>query len=131
MQTPSTQLIELETRFWQSLVDQDPDTALGLLSEPALMVSQHGSMKFDHAAYRKMAENGKVVLKSFEFSDMEVVFPNDSTAVLTYHVKQAMGPRGDGKSAVQEMNDTSTWIKKGSRWECVIHTETPAGAKPQ
>jgi len=38
-------LMDLETRFWQSMVDQDTDTALSLLCEPALMVSSHGAMQ--------------------------------------------------------------------------------------
>jgi hypothetical protein len=58
---------------------------------------------------------------------MNVVFPNDSTAILTYHVKQEVEIRGNGNHAVQEMNDTSTWVKSGDRWQCVMHTETPAG----
>jgi hypothetical protein len=127
MRTPSKTLIDLETRFWQSMVDQDTDAALEMLSEPALMVSEHGSMKFDHDGYRKMAEHGSMVLTSFEFSNMEVMFPNESTAVLTYHVKQAVAQRGNGESTVQEMNDTSTWVKAGNEWQCVMHTETPAG----
>jgi hypothetical protein len=40
-------LVDLETKFWQSMVDQDTDAALALLSEPALMVSEHGAMKFE------------------------------------------------------------------------------------
>jgi hypothetical protein len=129
MPTPTQTLIDLETRFWQSMVSQDTDAALELLSEPALMVSSHGAMKFDHAGYRKMAEQGSMVVTSFEFSDMQVVFPNDSTAILTYHVKQAMAPRGEGKGLAQEMNDTSTWIQAGKSWQCVMHTETPVQAK--
>ena len=128
MPTPGKILIELENRFWQSIVDEDTDTAVEMLTEPALMVSTHGAMQFDHAGYRQMAEKGSMVLTSFELSDMNVVFPNDSTAVLTYHVKQKVAERGNGKSKVQEMNDTSTWIKSGDRWQCVIHTETPATA---
>ena len=27
------------------------------------------------------------------------------------------------------MNDTSTWVKVGDEWRCVMHTETPAGAE--
>ena len=115
MPTPSKTLIDLERRFWQAIVDQDADTATELLTEPALMVSSHGAMKFDHDGYRQMAEKGSMVLKSYELSDMNVVFPNDSTAVLTYHVKQKLAQRGNGKSSVQEMNDTSTWIKEGDR----------------
>ena len=97
MQTPAKTLIDLETRFWESLVSQDADTALELLSEPALMVSAHGAMKFDHAAYRKMAVQGPMVLTSYEFSDMDVTFPNEDTAILTYHVKQEMAPRGKSR----------------------------------
>ena len=129
MPTSSKTLIDLETKFWQSMVNQDTNTALEMLTEPALMVSSHGAMKFDHASYRKMAEQGSMVLTSFELSDMEVVFPNDTTAVLTYHVKQAIAPRGKGDSAAQEMNDTSTWIQDGTHWRCVMHTETPAESK--
>ncbi len=130
MPTASNTLIELETRFWQSIVDNDTSTALNLLAEPALMVSSHGAMQFDHAGYRKMAEQGSMVVTSFEFSDMQVVFPNDTTAVLSYKVKQGVAPRGKGKATVQEMNDTSTWIQDGKNWQCVLHTETPV-AKTQ
>jgi hypothetical protein len=119
-------LIELEKRFWQSLVEQDSDTAIQLLAEPSLMVSEHGAMQFDHAGYRKMAEHGPKVLRSFEFSNMQVMFPNESTAVLTYHVKQEMAPRDQNDGVMQEMNDSSTWIKEGKFWKCVMHTETPA-----
>ncbi|MEO7547429.1 MAG: nuclear transport factor 2 family protein, partial [Ramlibacter sp.] len=121
----------LEKRFWQSMVDEDTDAALTLLDEPALMVSAHGAMQFDHAAYRKMAEQGTMVVKSFDLSDMNVVFPTDDTAVLTYHVKQQVAPRDKkGAGVAQEMNDSSTWIKVGDSWKCVLHTETPAGKKP-
>ena len=83
-------------------------------------------MKFDHDGYRKMAEQGAMVLTSFELSDVDVVFPNEKTAIMSYHVKQGMAPRGKAESTVQEMNDTSTWIRSGRRWKCVMHTETPA-----
>jgi uncharacterized protein DUF4440 len=129
MPTSTQTLIDLETKFWQSMVNQDTDTALDLLSEPALMVSSHGAMKFDHSGYRKMAEQGSMVLTSFVLSDVEVVFPNEGTAILTYHVKQEMALRGQDQRIEQEMNDTSTWVQNGERWRCVMHTETPANAK--
>jgi len=126
MQPPGAVLIDLETKFWQSMVDHDTDVALGLLCEPALMVSAHGAMKFDHAAYRKMADQGTQVVTSFELSDMEVVFPNEATAVLSYRVKQGVAPRGGGSTRHEEMQDSSTWVKTGEDWRCAIHTETPA-----
>lgn len=127
MRTSSKELIDLETRFWQSMLDNDTGVALSMLHEPALMVSPHGSMKFDHAGYRQMAEQGTMVMKSYRFSDMDVLFPNDDTAILTYKVRQVIAPRGDGASVTQHMADTSTWVRKGGQWQCVMHTETPAG----
>ena len=125
MATTSKVLVELENKFWQSMVDQDTDVAVGLLCEPAVMVSSHGAFKFDHAGYRKMADQGSMVLTSFELNDMEVVFPTETTAVLTYRVKQAMKNREGGKSTSEEMNDSSTWVQKATGWQCVMHTETP------
>ena len=129
MATPSKTLIDLEKKFWQSMVEQDTDTALQMLEEPALMVGSHGAIKFDHAGYRKMAEQGSMIVKSFELSDVETVFPNDATAILTYRVRQKVAGRQDGKSTVQEMNDTSTWISTRDGWKCVMHTETPVDSK--
>jgi hypothetical protein len=129
MHASSEALIELEKKFWQTMIDKNTDAALGMLTEPALMVSSHGAMKFDHAAYRRMAEQGPMVLTSFELSDVDVVFPSETTAIVTYRVKQAVAPRGNGPSTVQEMNDTSTWIRTGDRWRCAMHTETPAEAR--
>jgi hypothetical protein len=131
MATPSKTLIDLEKKFWQSMVDQDTDAALNMLEEPALMVSSHGAMKFDHAGYRKMAEQGSMVVTSFELSDVQTVFPNDATAILTYRVRQKVAARQGGKSMVQEMNDTSTWVSTPEGWRCVMHTETPVASKTE
>lgn len=131
MPTLDKTLVDLETKFWQSMVKQDTDTALELLSEPALMVGSHGAMKFNHSEYRKMAEQGPMVVTSFELKDMDVVFPNETTAILTYRVKQNVAPRGKGDSMEQEMNDSSTWIQTEQGWRCVMHTETPIDAKQE
>ena len=125
MQTASKTLIGLETRFWQSIVDNDANVAIDLLTEPAMMVSSHGAMKFDHAGYRKMAEQGSMVVRSFEIKDVEVVFPTDTTAVLSYRVRQGISPRGKKDVVTEDMNDTSTWVRDGEKWRCAMHTETP------
>ena len=125
MPTATGDLIELENRFWQALVDEDSDAAEQLLDEPALMVGSHGAIEFDHAAYRRMARQGSMVVKSFELSDMNVVLANKHTAVLTYRVKQSLSPRGKSEEIRQDMADSSVWIRKGGEWRCVMHTETP------
>ncbi len=122
----NAELISLEKKFWQSLVDEDTDTALALLDEPSLMVSPHGAMQFDHADYQHMAEHGKMVVKSYELSDMNVSFPTDDLAVVTYTARQAVTARhGKADLIRQEMADASVWARKSGQWRCVMHTETP------
>ncbi len=130
MTTSSNTLIDLETKFWQSMVDQDTAAALQLLHDPACMATAHGAMKFDHAGYRKMAEQGPMVVTSFALSDVAVMFPTETTAVLTYRVKQTVGARDGSQSTTQDMSDTSTWVHLGNRWQCVLHTESPMAANP-
>lgn len=124
-------LIDLEKKFWQSMVDQDPDTATELLKEPALMVSAHGAFKFNRNDYRKMANEGTMIVTSYDLDNVDVVFPNDTTAILTYRVKQDVRVRDSDQHIMQEMNDTSTWVRDGSEWLCVMHTETPVEALPK
>ena len=123
---PTKDLIDLEKRFWQSMVDQDSDAALQLLDEPALMVSAQGAMQFDHATYRKMADQGSMIVKSFELSDVKVAFPTDELAILTYSVKQETVSRKGGHPKTQRMMDSSTWVRRGGDWRCVMHTEAPS-----
>ena len=127
MPTPRDTIVELERKFWQSIVEHDTDTAVEMLTEPALMVNSHGAMQFDHEGFRD-GRKGPLVLSDYELSEMRVMFPNESTAVVTYHAKQTMTPRGKNGGTVQgKVNDTSTWIKDRDGWKCVMHTETPAG----
>ncbi len=130
MANESQTLIDLENRFWQAMVDENHDIATGLLAEPAVMVSPHGAFQFDHATYRKMAGQGPRVVTSFELQDVKVVFPNENTAVLTYRVRQGVAPREDRASEeTEEMHDSSTWVRSGSGWKCVMHTETPVATE--
>lgn len=125
MKADRTELVNLEKRFWQSMVDEQTDVALGLLTEPSFMVSPHGAMKFDHATYRKMAEQGSSVIKRYELGEMDATFVNDDTAILSYEVRQVLSPRGNSEETEQRMTDTSTWVKLGDSWKCVMHTEAP------
>ena len=120
-------VVELEERFWKSIADKETNVALDLLNEPALMVSSKGAMKFDHAGYRKMAEDDSAYkLLDFKFSKMQVVFPNKDVAVLTYQVAQKAEMKGKKMDA--EMSASSTWVRKNDNWVCVVHTESPMSA---
>lgn len=114
----------LERAFWQSLVDNDPRVATGMLTEPALMVSANGPMTFDRATYEKMANDPRHRLLDYSFSDMDVMFPTDDVAIATYRARQKV--EKDGKAMEQDVVDSSTWIKVDGKWKCAAHTESMA-----
>jgi len=128
MHPPTQTLIDLENRFWQSIVDNETDIALALLTEPSIVVGPRGAAQLRHEDYRRIVEDGTDSLKSFELSNVQVSFPNDVTALVTYHARLTKAPRAsDGDANTLEVNDSSTWLRSDSGWKCVLHTETPAG----
>lgn len=112
----------LEQAFWQSMVDGKAKVAAGMLTEPAVMVSGQGTLKFDHAAYEKMAADDTYRLVDFKLSRMDVVFPRDDLAIATYHASQSMEKQG--KATQMDAFDSSTWIRLHEGWKCVAHTES-------
>lgn len=124
--TDEKKIIELEKKFWQSMLDRESKAATDLLHEPAVMVSSEGAMTFDHAGYRKMAEDDNYRLVEYKLSDMKVLFPNDDLAILTYQAKQKTEMKG--REMDKTMSDSSTWIRQGNGWACVMHTESPMAA---
>lgn len=127
MADPTRDIEQLENAFWTSLVDKDADIAKSLLAPQALMVSRHGTMRFDPTEYAKMLQDPKHGLLDFTLSDMEVLFPTEDIAIATYKARQRM--QMDGKEVEQNVVDSSTWIKLGGAWKCVAHTESEAEKK--
>ncbi len=117
----------LEQAFWQSMVDREPSVATGMITEPALMVSGHGPMSFDHDGYLKMANNESHRLVEFSLSDMDVLFPKDDVAIATYRAHQKL--EMEGKPMEFDSIDSSTWVRVDGAWKCAAHTESEAKAK--
>lgn len=118
---------KLEHAFWKSIVNDKPEVATDMLTEPALMVSGHGAMSFDHAGYTRMANDAKYRLLDYDISGMQVSFPSDEAAIATYHVHQTM--EMDGKPMEMDATDSSTWVKLDGEWKCAAHTESTQAPK--
>ena len=74
-----------------------------------------------------------MVVTAFTLSDVMVMFPVETTAVMTYRVKQTVAARKgaeSGESTTQQMSYTSTWVCVDKRWQCVLHTESKMPTKP-
>lgn len=122
MADDSRTILDLEKRFWQSMVDKDAKAAKAMIADECLVTGPMGAMKIDPAKYEKMTEEGSWTLDSFRFSDTEVIFPSDDVAVIAYKVHQ----KGKMKDEAMDMRcaDSSTWIRQGGDWKCALHTET-------
>ena len=122
MTTTAATIEKLETRFWQSMVDKDPETAMEMIADECLIAGPAGTMRIDPEKYGEMTREGQWTLDSFEFDQLEVVFPTDDVAVVAYKVHQT----GDMKGQKMDLRcaDTSTWVKQDGDWKCSAHTET-------
>lgn len=124
---PRAEIERLENAFWKSIQDRTPDVAVGMLTEPALMISGHGVNKFDHADYTRMANRDKYKLLDYRLADMDVTFPREDVAVATYQAKQIM--EMNGERSEMDVVDSSVWLREGDAWRCVMHTESPVQQK--
>ena len=126
---PDSATIErLETEFWQSMVDKDADRAVTMIADECLITGPQGTMRSDPADYKRMTEQGEWELDQFEFSDVQVIFPQEDTAIIAYNVHQT----GSMKGQEMDLNcaDSSTWVRDGDDWKCALHTETIIGQMP-
>ena len=59
-----------------------------------------------------------------------MVSPNFSSAGVTSRAPLGGAPRGNKEAEeFEEMNDSSTWVRAGKAWKCVLHTETPVATE--
>jgi ketosteroid isomerase-like protein len=119
------EIVQLEKRFFQTMIDKDGPAATKLCAENILVGGPQGAMPIKGADMGAMMAHGKWELHKFDMTEVEVVFPNDQTAVIGYKVTQDMTV--DGKPTKLVAADTSTWIKHDGRWLCVQHSEAPLG----
>lgn len=116
------QIIELENKYWQAMVENDVDTALDLTDEPCIVSGASGVRSVTHAEFQQMMGSSEFKMKDFTIQDTEIHMLNRTTAVLAYTVREEMVGDG-GEVKVIEAADSSTWIKREDGWKCAMHSE--------
>jgi hypothetical protein len=122
------QIVELETKFWQSILDEDTDAAVAMLDDKSVVTGSQGHALLSHDDYRSMAEQQgqtKWRLKTFKLEDVKVTFPIQDVAVIAYKVTEEMDV--DGKPVTLKAADATTWVRKGGKWRAALHTESVLG----
>jgi hypothetical protein len=123
--TDRQEIIDLENRFWQTMIDKDVETATAMMADRSIVTGAQGAATIDNRSFGKMMSEGKWSLESYTFSDVQVEFPTPDVAVIGYKVAENL--LIDGEPLAMEAADASTWIRKNGEWACVLHTESVLG----
>lgn len=123
--TLKTEILALENKFWQSIIDKDADAGAELIAEPSIVTGAQGVSSIDKNSFAKMMEMGDWALHDYEFTDVEVEAVTDDVAVIAYEVREDLTV--DGKKITMEAADASTWVRDGKGWLCALHTEAVLG----
>jgi len=115
-------IVKLEKAFWNTLLEKDVAAAKKMIADECLVTGPSGAMRIDPEKYAAMMRDGQWTLDDYEFSDVNVIFPNEDTGVIAYKVHQ----KGTMKDGPMDLHcaDSSTWVRDGSAWKCALHTET-------
>lgn len=119
------EILELENKFWQSMIDKDAKAGAALIAESSIVTGAQGVGKIDRKSFAKMMETGTWTLHNYEFSDVKVEKVTDDVAVIAYKVRETLTV--DGKELTMEAADASTWVRQGGEWVCALHTESVLG----
>ena len=120
-------IIDLEKRFWDTMKTKDADTATAMMAEESVVIGPQGASKIVRGDFARMMEGSKWTLESYNLSKVEVLFPSEDVAVIGYTVQQ--NGKMDGKPYDMQAADSTTWVRQGDEWLCVLHTETPLEQK--
>jgi hypothetical protein len=123
--TSKQDIIELENKFWQTMIDRDVDTAAAMMADASIVTGAQGAMTIDAKTFAKMMKEGTWELRSFKLDKLQVQFTNDDTAIIGYEVTEKLVV--DGKPLELTAYDASVWTRVDGDWKCALHTESVKG----
>jgi len=119
------EILAVEREYWDSMVTKDPKVASRLTADESVIVGAQGVSTVSGETIGEMVKSDGWKLKKYDFSDVKITNPTPDIAIIAYHVREEL--EVEGKPLTLEANDTTTWLRKGSNWVGVAHTESVAG----
>lgn len=121
-----SEIFNLEKKFWNAMKEKDVATMMDLSDDQCIIAGPQGISKIHKNNFAAMMESEQSRLLDFKLDeDYKVTILNDTAAVIAYKVREDLNV--EGKSVTLNALDSSTWIKKGNRWVCSMHTEALSG----
>ena len=119
------ELLDLENQYWQAVKERDVETAVRLTDEECIVTGAQGVGRMSREHLSGMLKSAPYQLHHFELGDAEVRQLGDDVAVLAYKVHEELTV--DGQRVKLDAADASTWVRRGGRWLCALHTEAIVG----
>ena len=127
MTANTTELLDLERRFWDAMKTKDANVASKMTDDQCIVVGAQGVSSVDAKSMGKMTAEGKWQLDQYSFDEKNAQIRSltDDIAIVAYKVNEQVTL--DGKAMPIEANDASVWVKRDGEWRCALHTESLAG----
>lgn len=119
------ELLALEKQYWNAVKEKDSATAASLSDDPCVIVGAQGVGEVDRSTLAKMVEAARYELKAFSLEDVHMRQVGDDVVAMAYKVKEHLVV--EGQDVKLEAFDSSVWVRRGGKWVCILHTESPAG----
>jgi ketosteroid isomerase-like protein len=119
------EILDLETRFWNSMKNKDVDAALQLAADPCIVTGPQGVSTVDKETFTKMMSTAKWDLGDFIMDNVQIQQLGEDVAIIGYKVHEDITV--DGFRLALEAADTSTWVRRNGNWVCAMHTESLIG----
>jgi len=120
------ELLGLERQYWQAVKDKDSETAARLSDDPCIITGAQGVRLIDNQTLAGLMNATPFTLHAFTIGDdAEVRLLGDDVAVLAYNVHEELTV--DGKPVTLDAAEASTWVRRGGRWVCALHSESLKG----
>jgi len=125
-QSIEQELVTLEQRYWRAIQDHDVETAVGLTDFPCIVAGSRGVRRVDEPAYREMMASPTYQVKQITMKgEMQARMLSDDVGIVAYEVHELVNV--NGSPIAIDATDASTWVRRGGRWRCALHTEAIAG----
>ncbi len=114
------EVIKLERLVWKVAQERDANAFQELVPADAVMIFQSGIMRQAH--YLKTMKERTIA--HYEFGPIRGFMPTNSTVILFYEAVR-IGHEGGRSFPQGAVIESTTWVKRKSRWVAVLNQETP------
>ena len=114
-------IIATEKKLWEGWKNKDFKPFKANLSADSILISDQGVADKTNAL--KGLESVPCEVKSYELSDIKVLFLNSSAAIMTY--KATQDATCGGQQVPAAVWASSAYVMRGGKWLGASHQETP------